>query len=114
MPSVGQVHDAYDAAKWHSPVGGSERFHVEDFAVCRLLPMKLFPVPGCDTTIFDANIELGITFGNPRTRPKEHAREGSGPEDSLPDVRSMVRHVQHLCDSVDLTRPRKPRLWCSS
>ena len=96
MPSIGQVDDSDDAAQWHGPVSGGQRFHVEDFAVCRLLTMKLFTVPGSDPTIFDANVESGITFRNPGTRPLEHACDRDGPEESLTYVRSMVRHIQHL------------------
>jgi hypothetical protein len=69
MPSIGQVDDSYDATEWHGSVGGSQCLHVEDFAVCRLPPMKLLPVPGGDTTISNADIKSGITFWNPRTRP---------------------------------------------
>ncbi len=73
MLSVGQVHDSHYAAEWHGPMGGGQRFHIEDFAVCCLLTMKLSTVPGSDPAIFDADVELGITFRKPGTGPEEHS-----------------------------------------
>jgi hypothetical protein len=79
VPSIGQIHDPHNAAERHGPVSGSQRFHVEDFAVRCLLTMKLFTVPGSDPAIFDAGVESGITFRNPGACPKEQPRDRDGP-----------------------------------
>jgi hypothetical protein len=46
-------------------VGGSQRFHIEQFSIRSLLAVKLFAVPGSHPSVFQANIELDLTLWNP-------------------------------------------------
>lgn len=64
MPSVDKVDHPHEAAKGQLPMSCGQSRHIEYFSVGRQSAMKVFSIPGCDTTVLDAEIERKVPFGD--------------------------------------------------
>jgi hypothetical protein len=79
MFAVRQIDDANHTPERDRPMRSRQPFHVEYFAVRSLPSMKLFTVPGGNSTIFNSDIQLYLPFGNPRAGTQGQAqRQGKG------------------------------------